>query len=222
MAVWDSANRESYAPRSHPWLAQGLFALDVHLRRRQAVFEYTEHPSCIFRLGIAHSSRSIALTDGTYVEAGRRIARLHFWNEHIPPFPENGATIAWARQMRRAIAISLHQLALYFASRPDLDDIAVICGDVPSGTKPQIGKLARIMAHYGFEVIPEPEHLSIAQRLQRFGENFLISMIVFALNAGALRPHTLNRLRLSICFSRRLLNEKFGKVGMAASDAGSI
>ncbi len=219
MAVWDSAGQQPHLPHSHPWLAELLYALDLRLRRRQAVFEYSGHPACIFRLDIVPSPRAIALQDGTHAHAGQRVARLHFWNEHIPPFPQNGATIAWARQMQRAIAISLRELARYLASRPDLDDITVLCGDVPSGTRAQTEKLGRIMAHYGFEVMPEPGHLPIGQRLRRFAENILISLIVLAQNAGALRRDTLNRVRVPIYFSRRLLNEKFGDAGESTSFA---
>ena len=167
MAVWDSAEQGAGSPHSHPWLAELLYALDLRLRRRQAVFEYTGHPACIFRVDIARSCRSIALRDGTRACAGQRIARLHFWNEHVPSFPHNGATIAWARQMQRAIAISLRELARYLAARPDLGDVAVIWGDVPSGTRTQIGKLARIMEHYGFEAIPRSDRIcAIGQRMR--------------------------------------------------------
>jgi len=210
MAVWDSAGRERPLPHSHPWLAELLYALDMRLRQRQAVFEYTSHPACIFRLDIASAPRPIVLQDGTCARAGQPIARLHFWNEHVPSFPHNGATIAWARQMQRAIAISLRELARYLAARPDLRDVAVICGDVPSGTRAQAEKLARIMEHYGFEVIPEAGPLPLGRRLRRLAENLLISLIILAQNAGALRLDTLNRVRVPIYFSRRLLNEKFG------------
>ena len=69
------------------------------------------------------------------------------------------------------------------------------------------------MEHYGFEVIPEPDRLPIGPRLRRLAENILISLIVLAQNAGALRLDTLNRVRVPIYFSRRLLTEKFGDAG---------
>jgi hypothetical protein len=219
MAVWDSAGREPHSPHSHPWLAGLLYALDLRLRRNRAVLEYSGDPACILRLEIAFAPRAIALRDGTTARPGQRIARLHFWNEHIPPFPHDGATIAWARQMQRAGAISLRELARYLASRPDLDDITVLCGDVPFGTRTETEKLERIMTHFGFEVMPEPDHLSIGQRLRRLAENVLISLVVFAQNAGALRPDTLNRVRVPIYFSRRLLHEKFGDAGEGTSFA---
>ena len=117
MAVWDSARPRSQEPYSHPWLADLLFALDGRLQRRHAVFEYTGNPVCIFRVDIACSPERLALRDGTRLQRGERIARLHFWNEHVPPVPQDGATIAWARQMQHAIAISLQELACYLKSQ---------------------------------------------------------------------------------------------------------
>ncbi len=219
MAVWDSARLRSQEPYSHPWLADLLFALDGRLQRRHAVFEYTGNPVCIFRVDIGCSRERLVLSDGTRVQRGQRIARLHFWNEHIPPVPQDGATIAWARQMQHAIAISLHELACHLRSRPDLADIAVICADVPSGTRTQSDQLARIMARFGFEAIVHPERLPMSERLHRLGENVLISLIVFAQNASTLRPDTLRRVRLPIYLSRRTLDEKFGHLGEAGLGA---
>jgi len=210
MAVWDSAEQRARSPYGHPWLAEALFALDERLRRRQAVFEYTRNPACVFRLDIGPSRRSLTLRDGTHVRAGQRIGRLHFWNEQIPPMPINGPTIGWARQMRCAIAASLHELARHLASRPELADIAAISADVPSGTSDQSEQLARIMARYGFEALAEPVRLSIGDWLHRFGENILISLIVLASNPGALRADTLRRVRLPIYLSCRVLEREFG------------
>ena len=210
MAVWDSAEQRARSPYGHPWMAEALFALDERLRRGQAVFEYTRNPACVFRLDVGSSHRSLTLRDGTHVRAGQRIGRLHFWNEQIPPMPLHGATIGWARRMRRAIDVSLHELARHLASRPELTDIAAISADVPSGTSDQSEQLARIMARYGFEALAEPVRLSIGDWLHRFGENILISLIVLASNPGALRADTLRRVRLPIYLSCRVLEREFG------------
>lgn len=210
MALWESVGQSSSARPSHPWLTAAVSALDVQLRRRHAVLEYTQHRSCIFRLEIERSHFPIILKDGTRLRAGQRLGRLHFWNEHVPLVPKAGATIAWARQMQQGIVISLRELARYLMSRPDLCDIAVICADVPSGTKSQIDQVGRIMAHFGFEAIAEREPLSIGEGLHRFAENVLISLVVFARNARALRFDSLSRVRLPIYISRRALEERFG------------
>lgn len=210
MAVWDSADVRTRSPYSHPWLAEAVDALDERLRRSQAVFEYTNDPTCVFRLDIARAGHSIALRNGIRLRAGQRIARLHLWNEQIPLVPENGPTIGWARQMQRAMRTSLRELARFLAGRPDLRDVTMVAADVPSGTADQREQLARIMARFGFEAVIAPEHLPIRERLRRLGENILISLIVFVHNARALRSDTLMRVRLPIYLSRQKLEKEFG------------
>jgi hypothetical protein len=218
MAICESA--EHPVPCSHPKLAEALFALDAVLRRRHEVVEYTTDPLCIFRLDIARSCRECELPDGTRLHTGQRIVRLHFWNEHIPPAPPNGATIGWALGMQRRIALSLHELARYLSSRPGLGDIAMIGGDVPCGTRAQSRQLARIMAHYGFQTVAEDEdQLTLGERAHRFGENILISLIVFVQNSGALRIDSLNRVRVPVYLSRRSLEERFGAMSKPVSQA---
>lgn len=211
MAVWDSATQSVNSRYSHPWLAGIIFALDTRLRRHQAVIEYSSHPSCIFRLGVARSRRTLTLRDGTRLRAGQRMVQLHFWSEHIPPVPQKGATISWARQMQKSISTSLRELARYLESRPDLYDIRVVCGDVPSAaTGAQCQQIEYIMGYYGFETVMESERLPLRERIHRLGENILISLTIFAQNAAALRPDTLMRVRVPIYLSRRILGQKFG------------
>jgi hypothetical protein len=219
MAVWDSARRTLEPQFSHPWLAEIIFALDVWLRRRQAVVSYSTHPSCVFRLGVAHAHRTLALRDGTRLRAGQRMIELHFWNAHIPPVPPNGATIRWARQMQKSISTSLRELARYLSSRPDLRDISVICADVPSATRAQCRQIEHIMGYYGFETVMEAERLELHEHIHRLGENILISLTIFAQNAPALRLDTLTRVRVPIYLSRQALERRFGDLNETAGGA---
>lgn len=214
MAVSDSAAQRVQSSHSHPWLAEIIFALDSRLRRGHAIVEYSAHPSCVFRLEIGRAGRQLSLPDGTQILPGQRIAELHFWNEHVPPMPRNGATICWAHSMHKSLAFSMREMARFFSSRPDLRDVSVIYADVPSGTKAQSRQVAHIMAYYGFETRNDDERLPIGERLHRFGQNVLISLIVFAHNAGALRLDTLNRARVRIYLSRQTLERKFGNVSL--------
>lgn len=111
-----SAKEEVKSRYSHPRLTEVIFALDERLRRHQAIVEYSSHASCIFRLHIAQSSRALTLRDGTQIRVGQRMAELHFWNAHIPPAWQNGATIRWARKMQKNISTSLCELVRYLAS----------------------------------------------------------------------------------------------------------
>jgi len=222
MTLWDSAKGSGESPYSHPWLAETIFALDARLRRRYGIIEYSDHRSCVFRLQIARSGRRLTLADGTVLAPGDRIAILHFWNEHIPPVPQNGTTILWARQLQKGISISLRELARYLSSRPDLNNVRVISGDVPSATKAQWQQIEHIMAYYGFETVMGSAPLPLRERIHRFGENVLISLIVFARNAAALRLDTLSRVRVPIYLSRGALEQKFGQSEKTAPEAAEV
>jgi hypothetical protein len=126
----------------HPWLQKLVSTLDAWLRRRQRVFEYTWARDCIFRMAIDHLDRDLVLPDSDRLSLGDRVANLHLWNEQVPPAPAAGATIAWARQMNRGLAVSLHHLAEYLAARPHLDDIKAIRANMGFGTSQQGQQLA--------------------------------------------------------------------------------
>ncbi len=210
MAVWDSAKESADPAYSHPWLAQAVFALDSLVLRQRDIIEYSSHPLCLFRVQIAPAQRQLTLRDGTRITAGQPVAELHFWNEHIPRVPRKGADINWARRMQQGIAVSLSELARYLASRPELRDVAAICGDFP-GTEAQRQQVSYIMGYYGFETLDESEPVPLLDRLHRFGHNLLISIFVFACNAAALRFDTLWRVRVPIYLSRAALEHRFGK-----------
>jgi hypothetical protein len=211
MAVWDSAELKMRPRRGHAWLASALSALDERLRRQQAVFEYTHNPACVFRLDICRTIEPVALCDGTCIRPGDRMARLHFWNEHIPAIPRSGATIGWARQLNRGIAASLRELVEFLATRPELADVTAVYAEVSSGANAKSDQIARIMSHYGFEAKPAPTHLPFNERLHRFGENILISLLVLAHNPRALHFDTLARVRVPIYLPRQRLEKEFGR-----------
>jgi hypothetical protein len=126
----------------------------------------------------------------------------------------------WAREFHRRIAISLTELARYLRAQSDLADVNVVCGDVASAVSEQSGQIAHIMRRYGFEAILVPEPLLLRERLIRLGENILISLIVLAQNADALRVDSLRRTRVPIYISRQTLEQKFGNIGRRATGAG--
>lgn len=222
MAPWESATRTAQSPYSHPRLAEAIFALDKWLQRCQGVVEYSVHPQCVFRMQVGRSHRQLFLRDGTHLRRGQRIVHLHLWNEHIPPVPATGTTIRWARQMQQGMAVALRELAKYLAERRDLADVAAICADVPCGTQSRARQLSAIMGYYGFETIPEEEPMPLLERLHRFGDNILISLMVLAQNSVTLRADTLRRVRVPIYLSRRGLAERFGGAERAAGVWGAV
>jgi len=211
MSAWQPAAPEPIsASRRHPWLAKALFTVDVRLRRQQSVFEYTAHPSCIFRIDVGPASRPLHLGDGTTVGVGQRIIRLHYWNEQMPPIPPEGATVGWGRRVHQCIALSLRELVRYLSTRPDLADVDVIYALAPCLPEMRLGQVPRIMARYGFEMIPDAERMPLGKRISRIGENIMTSMLQLALHARSFGLDSLRRVWVPIFVSRHTLEERLG------------
>jgi hypothetical protein len=196
--------------RDHPWLGAIIERIDTRLRAREGVYEHSASADCIFRVQIADSREAIKLSDGTQVRPGDRIINLHLWNEQLPIVPKNGATLAWARRMNRALEFSLRELALYLAARPNLTSVVALRANVTFGSAEQTQQITRIAARYGFEGAGPAEPRTMAERLHRCGENVLISLMVIARNTAAFRLKSLRRNRTPVYMSRQRLESRFG------------
>jgi hypothetical protein len=186
--------------------------IDRKLRARDGIFEYSAYPCCIFRAQLESNASDVALSDGTRVCAGSQLINLHLWNEHIPPFPAQGPTLGWARQICRDLEISLAELAAFLDDRPDLADIAAIGANVMFGSALQAQAVAQLAARYGFvRAVDAAPSRSIAQKLHLLGENILIAMLVMAHNPAALRADNLRRERVRIYLHRTELMRRFGR-----------
>jgi hypothetical protein len=187
----------------HPWLSTLLKMLDERLRSFHGVIEYTCSPECIFRIQLVVSREELVLSHGISVHPGDRMINLHLWNERIPPFPENGPRLAWASRMSRAVELSFRELALYLATRPELDDVGVIRAE-------QSERLLRLVERYGFKRIAANVKYSLRQRMHQFGENILIAMMIFASNGALLPSDALWRERTLMLLPRASLEQRYG------------
>jgi len=203
--------------RRHSWLERVIFGIDRALRRWQSVVEFTGDPSCILRIRIGRLDGDLALADGTSGRVGDRFVDLHLWNEQVPAMPREGASIAWARQMHVCFQQSLAQLARYLAERGDLNDVCVVRCTLMFAGPERDGQMARLLARYGFELIPADNPLGLREHARRFGENILISLIVLTRNAAALRRDTLRRGRTRVFMSRRALEQRYAG-GLSAAE----
>ena len=202
-------NLNSGDVRQFPWLETMLAALDDRLRLRYGVIEYTDSPECLFRIQLTASAEDYMLSDGTRVRLGDRIGHLHVWNEQFPCFTGKGPTLAWARRVNQAFEISLQELARFLDS-PDLADVVAICANMSFEPAERSGQLARFVSRFGFERVMPANPPSLHQQVHWFAENILISMMVLARNAAALRSNTLWRDRTLMVLSRRELRRRYG------------
>jgi hypothetical protein len=196
--------------RRHTLLERIVFAIDAALRRWYSVVEFTSDPTCILRIRVGRLERPLVLADGTCGRAGERFVDLHLWNEQIPAMPEEGASIAWARQMHLSFQHSLQQLVRYLATRPDLADIAVVRCTLMFASPERDAQMARLLGRYGFELVPGASALTLSEHARRFGENIQISLVVLTRNRAALRRDTLRRGRTRMFMSRHALEQRYG------------
>ncbi len=160
MAVWDSAGQRTRSSHSHRWLAG---ALPRSMRGCAAARRCSNIPAIP---PASFASISVPRPVRSFYAMVRACIRVS-----VSPDCTSG-TSKFRRCLRAGprsrgrvrcsaqCAISLRELASYLASRRDLNDVALISADVPSGTGTQSAQLARIMGRYGFEAIVEREHLS--------------------------------------------------------------
>ena len=180
-----------------------IFALDRWLQRRQGVFEYTHEPNCIFRAQLGRLYSEIVLSDGTLGFSGDRVIDLHFWNEQIPAAPPAVHSLAWGCRFNRRLADSLHELARFLISKPELLDINIIRANI------NLDSLHSIAARHGFEAIPAPTKLLLPwEYLHQFGENLLYWLLTLACSSGRVRPSKFWRSRQPLYLSRRAVERK--------------
>lgn len=189
-------------------LTSAIKRIDRKLRALHGIVEYSNSPSCIFRLEVAPSEEQIVLADGTTVCRADRIIVLHLWNEQIPRLPPGGPTLGWGRRLSRAFESSLRELETYLDSRPDLDDVVAIRAEMALAPKERTAQLITIVARYGFERADVPRR-SLPRRLHRFGETILIAMLVLVHNPASFRIDTLRRSCTTIFLSRAALRRRF-------------
>ena len=195
------AHRLANRPKRPLW-AEYIFAIDRWLQRRQRVFAYTHKPDCIFRVQLGRLHSEVVLSDGTIGRPGDQVIDLHLWNEQIPAIPVAGPSLAWGRRFNRCFAESLHELARFLMSEPELLNITII------RAKTNLDALHRIAARYEFEANLDPVRLSPWECVHRFGENILYWLLTLACNSDGARPNTFWRSRKLIYISRRVLERK--------------
>ena len=190
------------------WLAFAVAALDARLRRLGSVEEYSSDPRCIFRIQIDRLDRAVILSDGTWLNAGERIINLHLWNEQIPRFGADGASLTWASRLTRRVEISLQELCRFLSVTPELSNIVAICANVALGTKRDTTQLILMANRFGFLAVQTPR-CSLTERVCRIGENILISLLILVHNVQALRRDSLLRDRVRIVLRRSTLERRY-------------
>ena len=206
----DIFSAQSSQIRAQPerWITRAVLMLDRSLRRRMGIYEFTTHSECLFRLEETQADQTVCLQDGTRICCGDPVLKLHLWNEQWPKMSRAGATVAWACHVRRAMRVSLRELAHYMAEHGSRDSFAAVCADMRLACARESQQLTRIITRFGFEPQGDPE--GKPGTLHRFGEAILMSLLLLATNPMAWRGSNLRRQYLRIYLSPTTLAQRYG------------
>jgi hypothetical protein len=161
--------------------------LDAHLRRRQRIIEFTDHPRCLLRIALHQAERSCRLSSGFSITKGALIGDLHLWNEHIPRIPCGGPDLAWAMAARRQMRESLIMLAKMAPVVRPLSQMAALRAETRLGAMKTPAQLRRLAGLFGFEIVFRPAPCCLKERLVDLAEHLHFWAMMRAFNPEALR-----------------------------------
>lgn len=141
---------------SSAWRRSLIGTFDAVLRWIGGVKEFEDDATGALRIERGHAARDLTLCDDTPIGRGSAILGLHFWNEHLPPFPSNDSGFDWAKSVQDQIRASLQRLALHFRTHRAFDDIGAlrVALSFPKGGSQ--GILGHLLTDAGFEPIEAP------------------------------------------------------------------
>lgn len=166
-------------------LRRVVFVLDAIVRRCLGVFAFSAEENCLLRLARGKAPRRLLFT-GRVVEKGAPVLYLHLWNEHLPPFPPEGPTLAWAKRGERLFLRSLAAVAEEIRRNPRLTAIQAVGGVTALfGPSLDFGG-ARLLARLGFNLVPYRSRWGC---FGMFWKNLYASWLLWAYNPAVYRRH---------------------------------
>jgi hypothetical protein len=184
--------------------------VDALIRTCYGIYEFTDDPGCVLRIGVGQARSDVILSDGTKVESGEPVGTLHFWNEHLPRYPPEGPNLRWACAMRDQMHRSLCSLAEYVESEPTWREIRALRGEAALSTRLGTWQVRRVGDRYGFERVP-PTDLSLLRRLHAVGEGLTLWSLTRAFNPAALPRQPFMRDHHELWISRNGLIGRYGR-----------
>jgi len=203
-------------------LARAIRWLDAFLRRRDGIFEFSDHRQCMLRVSVATARAGFELSDGTQVRAGDPVGVLHLWNEHVATIPRDGPDLRWAMALRQSMRLSLAELAEVVRSDPRLAQVKAFGGDAVFVSRNGDAQVARIAARYGFEWVTYHRRLTFWLRFHRFWENFLVLGLQWAFNPAGMRGKGFARPRAPLWMSRDTLLGKYASPARPAATRRTV
>lgn len=192
-------------------LRHAVRAWDRLLRQGMGVFDYTSEPRAFLRLQLTRARHPVQLADGTHVRRGEPVAEIHFHNERLPPLAPAGADLAWGLEFSRGLLVSLRELQVYLAARPELTSVRLVRGRVGFVEQGHLESTRALAARFGLEFVARP---APGRRFWRasFWENLGTWIMVWTYNPASLEQKHFSRLlNAQVLISRAALDERYGR-----------
>jgi hypothetical protein len=184
--------------------------LDTLLRSYYAVYEFSDDPNCLLRIGQGVANDRLTLMDGTEIAVGDPIGTLHLWNEHLPRYcPLAGPELSWAAEIRRRLVTSLRTLAHHVDTDPLWRGVRGFRSEVAFSSRLGVSQLDRVARRHGFEWIAPG--CSSRWSLHDLGNSIHAYGLARAFNPEAAVRQRFFRRYSELWISRRALLMRYGR-----------
>lgn len=190
---------------------QFVAMIDVLVRRAAGIFEFSDSPACLLRLGLGRSEAGVVLSDGTVVRPGDRVGQFHLWNEHLPRMKATGPDLSWGVQFYRGMMASLEALTIYVQTDDRLVSVNAFHGEVAVLQREDVPAAIQLLQRLGFDIQERPAPTSLVGRFRKFWENLYTWWLMWAYQPASLRGKTFRHLvRFDMWISRAELLTRHG------------
>lgn len=182
---------------------------DAMLRSYYGIYEFTDDPNCVLRIGLGEARAPVSLSDGTKIEIGELVGTLHFWNEHLPRYSYRGPDLGWACAVRDRVRYSLAAFSEYVEREPGWHAIRAIRTQTALPARLGAVQIVRVFRRYGFERVPSEN--SLLARLHALGECVVLWALTRAFNPAALSRQPFLRDRHELWISKTALLSRYAR-----------
>jgi len=194
--------------------------LDALVRRAAGIFEFSDDPACLLRLGLARSHTDLVLSDGTVVQPGDWVGQFHLWNEHIPRMEATGPDLNWAVKFYRGMMASLKALTTYVEADERFNSVQAFHGEVAVLQEEDLPTAVQLFKRLGFDTQEPQAPTTWPRRFVRFWENLYTWWLMWVYQPASLQRRSFRHLvRFDMWISHTELLRRFGPGKEAGTDA---
>lgn len=186
---------------------QAVLGLDRRLRKSERITEFTDDPKCVLRVSPGAVPRDIVLSDGP-VPVGARLLDLHLWNEHMPPMPASGPSMAWSARALRRVVHSFGLLAEALTGDGAFADVRVVRARLAWARLGRSAVYERLGERLGLEEAGD-ERAEVGRQVHDALENLWLAALDWTFNPAVQPRLRLMRAREELWISRRKLIARF-------------